>query len=118
MQKAAFFLFHGRRGRPAFHDLERKEAKESEAGKLEIQSQILRDLGDRANAVELRGELSFCHSEPKFLHPLITISSVGRNAVGFRFRCLQQFVKLNAAQGGQDPVIDVSFAGNIPAIFR
>ena len=62
--------------------------------------------------------MSFCYREPKVLHALVTISCVGRNAVGFRFRCLQQFVKLDAAQGGQNPVIDVRLAGNSPAIFR
>src|ERR1700694_588769 len=44
LEKAALFRFHRRRGRPAFHDLEREEAKESEARKLEIQPKILRDL--------------------------------------------------------------------------
>jgi hypothetical protein len=36
LEKAVFFLFHGRRWWPAFHDFERKETKESEARKLEI----------------------------------------------------------------------------------
>src|SRR6266446_5027568 len=70
VQQATFFLFHRGRRRPAFHDLEREEAKESEARKLDIQSEILRDLGDRAKAVELRGELSFCDRETKVLHAL------------------------------------------------
>src|SRR5438477_6147595 len=60
VQQATFFLFHRGRRWPAFDDLKREEAKESQARKLDIQSQILRNLGDRANAVELRGELSFC----------------------------------------------------------
>src|SRR5438477_2564100 len=70
LEKAALFRFHGRVGRPAFHDFEREEAKESEPRKLEIQSKIFRDLRDRTDAVELRGELGFRDREPKLLHAL------------------------------------------------
>ena len=118
LEKAALFLLSRRCRRPAFHDFEREEAKESEARKLEIQAKILRDLGDGADAIELRSELSFGDGEPKFLDALVTIARVGRNAAGFRFRCLQQFLKLDTAQSGQDPVIDVSLARDVLAVFR
>src|SRR6187401_1047730 len=98
LEKPAFFLFDRRRGRPALDDFKREEAKEREARKLENQPKVFRDLGDRADAIELRGELSLRHREPKFLHTLVAIAGVGRNAVGFRFRCLDQFLKLEATQ--------------------
>ncbi len=44
-------------GRPAFHNLKCEEPEKRYAGELQIESQIFCDLLDRANSVELRGEL-------------------------------------------------------------
>ena len=65
--------------RPAFDDLEREEAEQGQARKLQIEPQILRDLRDGADAIELRSELRFRHGQPKTLHALEAVARVGRD---------------------------------------
>src|ERR1044071_554002 len=97
--------------RPAFHNLEREKAEESESGKLDVETQVLRDLGDGAAAVELRSELCFGHRQAQLLHPLVTVAGVGRNGRGVRPRLLAQLGILSEAQGIERPLIDILRGG-------
>src|SRR4051812_22338933 len=103
--------------RPAFDDLEGEESEEGEPCELEIEPEILRDLRDRANAIELRSELRFRHGETKILDALVTVTGIGRDRARLDFR-LAELLELDATQSGERPVIDVLFARNLAGVFR
>src|ERR1051326_3700350 len=117
-EPALLRFWAGRRGRPAFDDLESEKTKKGQAREFEIQSEIFRDLGDRPNAVELRGELRFRHGETKVLDALVAVAGVSRNRSRLDFRRVAQLLELDAAQCRENPVIDVFFAGHLTRILR
>src|SRR5204862_410744 len=119
LEEAALFRFRcrSRRG-PAFDNLEREEAEQSEPREFEIEPEIFGDLRDGADAVELRSKLRFRHGEAKVLDALVTVARVSRDGARFDVRRLAQFLELNAAQGGARPMVDIFFARHVAAGFR
>src|ERR1044071_862941 len=79
LEDAALFWFCCRAGWPAFHDFEGNKPEEHLFRRLQIESQVLRNLLYRAAAIELRCELRLIRSQLQLLDTLEAIFCKSRN---------------------------------------
>src|SRR5690349_1087620 len=86
-------------GGPQFDSLEFDETENDQAGEFQIQSKIMRDLGNRTGTVELRDKLRFFHAKLEFFHTFTTMARVSWNPAHIIIPFVGNISHFDEAQG-------------------